>query len=79
MNYMSSLYILEMNPLFVGVPVVAQWLTNPTRNQEVAGRSLALLSGLRIQYCRELWYRLQTQLRSHVAVARVYAGSHSSN
>ena len=24
----------EMNP---GVPVVAQWLTNPTRNHEVAG------------------------------------------
>ena len=23
--------------LTVGVPVVAQWLTNPTRNREVAG------------------------------------------
>jgi len=23
--------------IFPGVPVVAQWLTNPTRNQEVAG------------------------------------------
>ena len=22
---------------FLGVPVVAQWLTNPTRNNEVAG------------------------------------------
>ena len=22
---------------FMGVPVVAQWLTNPTRNDEVAG------------------------------------------
>ena len=22
---------------FIGVPVVAQWLTNPTRNHEVAG------------------------------------------
>ena len=32
-------------------------------------RSLALLSGLRIQRCRELWYRLQTQLGSGVAVA----------
>ena len=32
-------------------------------------RSLASLSGLRIQYCRELWWRLQTQLRSDVAVA----------
>ena len=30
--------------------------------------SLALLSGLRIQRCRELWCRLQTWLGSHVAV-----------
>ena len=27
---------------FVGVPVVAQWLTNPTRNHEVAGSVPAL-------------------------------------
>ena len=31
-------------------------------------RSLALLSGLRIQRCHELWYRLQTRLGSGVAV-----------
>ena len=30
-----------------GVPIVAQWLTNPTRNHEVVGsRSMPLLSGL---------------------------------
>ena len=29
------------------VPVVAQWLTNPTRNQEVVGSVPALLSGLK--------------------------------
>ena len=23
--------------MYLGVPVVAQWLTNPTRNQEVVG------------------------------------------
>ena len=45
---------------------MAQWLTNPTRNHEVAG---SLLSGLTIRRCRELWCRLQTQLGSHVAVA----------
>lgn len=28
--------------LIPGVPVVAQWLTNPTRNHEVAGTILAL-------------------------------------
>ena len=32
-------------------------------------RSLALLSGIRIQRCRELWHRLQTRLGSRVAVA----------
>ena len=32
-------------------------------------RSLALLRGSRIQRCRELWCRLQMQLRSRVAVA----------
>ena len=35
---------------------MAQWLTNLTGNH--AFRSLALLSGLRIQCCRELWCRL---------------------
>ena len=32
---------------------------------------LALLGGLRIQACSELWYRLQIWLRSGVAVAVV--------
>ena len=52
-----------------GVPVVAQWLTNPTRNHEVVDSTPALLSRLRIRRCRELWCRLQTRLRSRVAVA----------
>ena len=55
----------------VGVPVVAQWLTNLTRNHEVGVRSLALLSGLRIQRCLELWCRSQTWLRFCFAVAVV--------
>ena len=37
-------------------------------------RSLALLSGLKIWRCRELWCRLQTRLGSGVAVALVLAG-----
>ena len=41
--------------------------------------SLALLSGLRIQCCHELWCRLQMQLRSGVAVAVVQGSSCSSN
>ena len=32
-------------------------------------QSLALLSGLRIQHCHELWCRSQMWLRSRVAVA----------
>ena len=44
-----------------GVPVVAQLLTNPTRNHEVAG-SIPGLSGLRIRRCRELWCRSQMRL-----------------
>ena len=52
---------------------------NLIRNREVAVRSLALLSGLRIRHCRELWCRLQTGLGSHVAVALAEAGSHSSD
>ena len=35
-------------------------------------RSLALLSELRIQRCRELWCRLQKRLGSRVAVALVW-------
>ena len=42
-------------------------------------RCLALLSGLRMQRCRELWCRSQAQLESHVAVAVVKAGSYNSD
>ena len=38
-------------------------------------QSLALLRGLRIQHCRELWCRSQTRLGPGVAVAVVEAGS----
>ena len=42
-------------------------------------RSLASFTSLRIWHCRELWCRSQTQLRSCVAVAVVWASSYSSN
>ena len=42
-------------------------------------RVLASLSGLRVRRCRELWCRLQTWLRSCVAVAVVQAGGYSSD
>ena len=41
--------------------------------------SLALLSGLRIWHCRELWCRLQTRLGSCIAVAVAVAGGYSSD
>ena len=42
-------------------------------------RSLALLSGPRIPCCRDLWYRSQTWLGSHVVVVVVQASSYSSH
>ena len=50
-----------------GVPVVAQWLKNPTRSHEVAGLIPGLAQWAKDQCCHELWYRLQTQLGSCVA------------
>ena len=41
-------------------------------------QSLASISGLRIQRCRELWHRSQTRLGSRMAVAVVWAGGYSS-
>jgi len=42
-------------------------------------QSLALLSGLRIRRCHELCYRLQTWLRSCIAVAVAKASGYSSD
>ena len=48
---------------------MAQQLMNPTSIHEAAVQSLALLSGLRILHCCELWW--QMWLGSGVAVAVV--------
>ena len=48
---------------------------NLTSIHEDAG----LISGLRIQRCRELWCRSQTWLRFCIAVAMVWASSYSSD
>ena len=52
-----------------GVPVVVQWLTNPTRNHEVAGSVPALAQWVNDPALPELWCRLQTRLGSRIAVA----------
>ena len=62
----------------MGVPIVVQWLTNPTSIHEDTG-SIPVLSRLRIRHCCELWCRSQTWLGFRVAVAVVWAGSCSSN
>ena len=54
-----------------GVPVVALWLTNPTRIHGLQVPFQASLSGLRIQRCHELWRRSPARLGSGVAVAVV--------
>ena len=53
----------------LGVPVVAQQKRIPLGTMRLRVQSLASLSGLKIRHCRELQCRLQTQLRSGVAVA----------
>ena len=48
---------------------LAQWVKNLTSNHEDWVQSLASLSGLRNQHCRELWHGPQMWLGSCVAVA----------
>ena len=52
---------------------MSPWLTNRISIHEDPGLIPGLDQWLRIQRCRELWYRLQTWLRSHVAVAMAVA------
>ena len=56
---------------FTGVPVVSPQKQIRLGTMRLRVQSLSLLSGLRIQRCHELWYRLQTQLGSVIAVAVV--------
>ena len=52
-------------------PVVAQGVKNLLVNVRMQIQSPALLSGLRIRRCCELWCRSHTRLRSGVSVAVV--------
>ena len=54
-----------------GVAVVAQWKRIRLVSMRTQVQSLALLIGLRIWCCHELWYRSQTGLESGIAVTAV--------
>ena len=63
----------------IGVPIVVQWKQTQLGTMRLPVQSLALLGGLRMQHCCELWCRSQTQLGSSVAVAVALAGSYCSH
>ena len=65
--------------MITGVPIVSQQIKNLTSIHEDVVRSLALLSGLRIQLCCKLQCRLEMEFGSQVAVAVAMAGSCSSD
>ena len=62
---------LRFKILYLRVPVMAQWLTNPSRNHEVVGSIPGLAQWVKDLALHELWYRSQMQLGSCVAVALV--------
>jgi len=51
-----------------GVPVVVQWLTNPTRNHEVAGSVPGRAQWIKDPAFHEPWCGSQIRLGSRVAV-----------
>ena len=58
---------------------MAQWKRILLGTMRLQVRSLALLRGLRIRHCHELWCRSQMQLGSCIAVAEVQASGYSFN
>ena len=60
-----------------GVHMVAQQKQFRVGTMRLQVRSLASLSGLRIQHCHELWCRSQMWLRSCIAVAVARASGYS--
>ena len=68
-DYFIQQYYVTIKNEVIRVLVVAQWLTNPTRNHEAEGSVPALAQWVKDLHCRELWCRLQTRLGSRIAVA----------
>ena len=63
----------------LGVPLVARQKRTQLGTMRLWVRSLAWLSGSRIQRCRKLWCRLQMRLGSGIAVAVAQSSSCSSD
>ena len=63
--------IIKISEKEKGVPVMVQWLMNPTSIHEDVVRFLTLPSGLKIRCCHELWCRSKMWLGSRVGVAVV--------
>ena len=79
MAQMLGLSEQDFKMAMVGIPVMAQRKQISLASMRTQLRSLASLSGLRIQHCCELWCRLQMRLGSGVAVALASARGYSSN
>ena len=76
----SCHFIYHFLKLFcVGVPIVAQQKWTRLISLRICFQYLPLISGLRMQHYCELWYRLNMQLGSGVAVAEVQADICSSD
>ena len=64
----------------LGAPVVAQWVKTPHSVREDAGLTPSLAQWVKdMALLKTMWYRLQTQLGSCIAVAVTWIGSCSSN
>ena len=70
-DLMAGILDKDFKTTISGVPIVAQRKRVPLGTVKLQVQSLALLRGLRIQRCCELWCRSQMQLGSGVPVAVV--------
>ena len=61
-NLLYKYVLLSSEKSEHGVPIVAQWKQIQLITMGLQVRSLASLTGLRIQHCHELWCRSQTWL-----------------
>ena len=62
-------YVCDLKKIKLRVPVISQQKQIQLVTMRMKVQSLALLSGLRIQHCCELWCRSQTWLGSYIVVA----------